>query len=80
MTAGQSKRSSATEAVINVIVGYGINMAANFTLFPAFGWHITLEQNLLLGVFYTVISLVRSYCLRRAFNWFGFGRQSSKST
>ena len=73
---GQSKRGSALEAVINVLVGYSINMAANFALFPLFGWHITLHQNLLLGVFYTAISLVRSYCLRRTFNWFGFGRRA----
>ena len=73
---GQSKRGSIAEAVVNVLIGYGINMLANFTIFPAFGWNITLEQNLLLGVFYTAISLARSYCLRRAFNWFGFGRHA----
>lgn len=75
---GQSKRGSALEAIVNVLVGYGINMLANFTIFPAFGWNITLEQNLLLGVFYTIISLVRSYLLRRTFNWFGL-REGSKA-
>lgn len=70
MKRGQSRRASLLEAVINILIGYGINMLANFTLFPLFGWHITLEQNLLLGVFYTVISLCRSYFLRRFFNWF----------
>ena len=70
MQRGQSKRASMAEAIVNILVGYSINMLANFTLFPLFGWHITLEQNLLLGVFYTVISLCRSYCLRRVFNWF----------
>lgn len=72
---GQSKRGSVTEAIVNVIVGYGINMTANAMLFPLFGWHISLRQNIALGVFYTVISLVRSYCLRRTFNWIGFGRR-----
>ena len=33
------------------------------------GWYITLEQNLLIGVFYTVVSFVRSYGLRRFYNW-----------
>jgi len=32
-------------------------------------WNITLEQNLLMGVFYTVVSFVRSYGLRRFYNW-----------
>lgn len=66
---GQSRRGSALEAVVNVLVGYWINIAANFTIFPVFGWHITLEQNLLIGVFYTVVSLLRSFGLRRLFNW-----------
>lgn len=70
MKRGQSRRASLLEAVINILIGYGINMLANFTLFPLFGWHITLEQNLLLGVLYTVISLCRSYFLRRFFNRF----------
>lgn len=72
---GQSKKGSAAEAVFNVLVGYTINIIANFSIFPLFGWNITLEQNLLMGVFYTVISLVRSYCLRRAFNRFGLRRR-----
>lgn len=65
----QTKRQSAIEAVMNMVIGYSINMIANFTLFPLFGWSITLEQNLLLGVFYTGISLLRSYLLRRFYNW-----------
>lgn len=56
---------------MNVLVGYAINMMANFTIFPLFGWHITLQQNLLLGIFYTAVSLARSYILRRAFNRMG---------
>jgi hypothetical protein len=74
MTRGQSRHGSAAEAVINVIVGYAINMTANALIFPLFGWQLSLRQNVMLGVFYTVISLVRSYSLRRLFNWIGFGR------
>jgi hypothetical protein len=36
--------------------------------FPLFGWHISASQNLALGLIYTVISVVRSYCVRRWFN------------
>lgn len=64
----QSRRHSAFEAVANVVVGYSINFAANFLLFPLFGWSISLEQNLVLGAVFTVISLVRSYWMRRLFN------------
>lgn len=71
---GQSKKGSAIEAIFNVLVGYTINVIANFAIFPLFGWDISLEQNLLMGTFYTAISLARSYCLRRAFNRLGLRR------
>jgi len=54
---------------MNILVGYSVNIVANQTLFPLFGWEITLKQNLVIGVFYTVISLIPSYSLRRLFNW-----------
>ncbi|MEO6919100.1 MAG: hypothetical protein ABI171_08810 [Collimonas sp.] len=64
----QTRKGSLFEAVVNVMIGYCINMTANFLIFPFFGWHISLQQNILLGVFYTAISIVRSYCIRRWFN------------
>ena len=64
----QSRRHSIFESIINVIVGFSINMALNFTVFPLFGWRISLEQNVVLGLIFTVISIIRSYTLRRLFN------------
>jgi hypothetical protein len=65
----QTRAQSVFEAATNILVGWTINLLANFAIFPLFGWVITLEQNILLGVFYTVISFARSYCLRRFYNW-----------
>jgi hypothetical protein len=64
----QSRASSLIEALANVAIGYGINVLANFAIFPLFGWHITLRQNLLMGIFYTAVSITRSYVVRRWFN------------
>ena len=64
----QSSLSSAIEAIMNVIIGLGINIAANFVILPLVGLDITLSQNLFIGVLYTVVSLVRSYAIRRWFN------------
>ena len=66
----QTKKHSAYEAVSNIFIGYTINILANFFIFPLFGWHITLQQNLIIGVFYTVVSFVRSYFLRRIWNYY----------
>ena len=65
----QTKKASLAEAVTNIVVGYSVNFAANLLVFPIFGWHVSVKQNLQLGVIYTVISLVRSYGLRRYYNW-----------
>ena len=65
----QTRKESATEAIVDILVGYTVNLMANFAIFPLFGWHITLEQNLLIGVFYTIVSFARSYGLRRFYNW-----------
>lgn len=64
----QTRLGSFIEAWINVAIGFGINFIANLCIFPLFGFHITLSENLVLGLLYTLISVVRSYCIRRWFN------------
>ena len=64
----QTRLGSLIEAIINVIIGFTINFAANMLIFPLFGFHITPGANLALGAIYTVISVARSYCVRRWFN------------
>lgn len=65
---GQSRRWSLIESWANIGVGFAVNYTANLLIFPLFGMHISLSDNLVLGGIYTVISLVRSYSLRRGFN------------
>jgi hypothetical protein len=66
----QSRKASAVEATVNMAVGLTVSMAANAVVFPAYGFHPTLMDNVGITLIYTAISLVRSYCLRRAFNLF----------
>lgn len=63
----QSRKHSAIEAT-NVAVGYGVSVAAQLMIFPVYGIEVSLAANLEIGALFTVISLVRSYALRRAFN------------
>jgi len=66
---GQSKLGSFVEAWINVIIGFGVNFTANLIILPMFGFAaLTLRNNLIIGIIYTVISVVRSYVVRRWFN------------
>lgn len=64
----QTRMGSLIEACMNVLIGLVINMVANFVILPMVGFHITLGQNLFIGVLYTVISVARSYAIRRWFN------------
>jgi hypothetical protein len=65
----QSRADSLMEAAVNVTIGLVISTIANHIILPiALGVTPTLTQNILIGVAFTVISLIRSYALRRAFN------------
>jgi hypothetical protein len=61
---------SILEAVTNVVVDYGIAVVTQVLLFPMFGLDTTLGQNLGIGAVFTVVSLARSYLLRRTFEAF----------
>lgn len=63
----QSRLMSLVEAATNVVVGYGVAVATQILIFPIFGLHTTLAQNLKLGLIFTLVSIARSYALRRLF-------------
>ena len=63
----QSRWMSLVEAVTNVLIGYGVAVATQMLVFPLFGLHATLQENLLIGLIFTAVSLIRSYLLRRVF-------------
>lgn len=63
----QSRLMSLAESVANVIVGYGVAVVTQILIFPIFGLHTTLAQNLKIGAAFTVMSIARSFALRRVF-------------
>ena len=63
----QTRLMSLVESVANVIVGYGVAVGTQILIFPMFGLHATMTQNLKMGVVFTVVSIARSYVLRRLF-------------
>ena len=63
----QSRRMSLVEAITNVAVGYALAIATQIVVFPWFGLHPSLGENLALGAVFVGISLLRSYALRRLF-------------
>lgn len=65
----QSRKMSLTESLANVAIGYAIAVTAQIAVFPLFGLYVPLHDNLMIGLIFTVISIARSYILRRVFNW-----------
>ena len=63
----QSRVMSLVEAITNVAVGYGVAVLTQILIFPIFGLHTTLAQNLKMGAVFTVVSIARSFALRRLF-------------
>jgi len=63
----QTRRHSAIESITNVAVGYLVALASQIIIFPFFGIHIPIQDNILIGLWFTIISIARSYCLRRIF-------------
>ena len=58
---------SLAESLANVIVGLGVAVVTQLLVFPLFGLHTTLAENLTIGAIFTVVSIARSFALRRLF-------------
>ena len=67
----QTRSASAIESVMNVAIGYMVAICSQVIIFPIYNIHVTTETHLKIGVFFTVISLFRTYAIRRLFNAFG---------
>lgn len=63
----QSKLMSFIESLINIVFGLGVAMGANAIILPWLGFPISLSQNMTIAAFMTVVSIGRSFLLRRLF-------------
>jgi len=63
----QSRCQSLIEAITNVVVGYALAVITQIIVFPWFGLQVSLSDNLAIGALFVMISLLRSYALRRLF-------------
>ncbi|WP_262048638.1 hypothetical protein [Bradyrhizobium sp. Bra78] len=63
----QSKIMSLAESFINILVGFGISLAAQAFFLPLLGVAVSFQQNLMFALIMILISTARSYALRRVF-------------
>jgi hypothetical protein len=65
----QSRLVSLIEASTNVLVGYAVALLTQQMVFPLFGITATVATHGKIAAVFTGVSLVRSYLLRRLFEW-----------
>lgn len=64
----QTKKQSIIEICTSTAVGFAVSLTATFFVMPLFGFTSTPVKNLGITIFYTVISIIRGYVIRRWFN------------
>lgn len=68
---GQSRKMSATEVAVSTSIGYVVAIMSQEVIFPMFGIWVPFKDNLLIGLFFTIVSVIRGYLVRRMFNSIG---------
>ena len=68
MAEGQTRQASAVEALTGTIVGFLLAIWVQRLLFPALGHDLALAENALVASVFSLLSVLRGYCLRRLFN------------
>ena len=72
----QSRRMSLVESLANVGIGYGVAVLTQIAVFPFFGLYVSLADNLVMGAVFTIVSIARSFTLRRVFEEFRMRSES----
>ena len=65
----QSRVGSAVESAANIAIGFALSLAVWSMVGPIYGYHGTHLDNAEICAIFTAVSFLRSYALRRAFNW-----------
>jgi hypothetical protein len=68
---GQSRLGSLKESLLNTGIGFGISLIAQMIVLPVIGVTISHTQNVVFACIMTVVSVARTYCVRRLFEKLG---------
>ncbi len=64
----QSRRMSMIEVATNIVIGLVVSFISQIAIFKLYDIHISVTQNIEITIWFTVISIIRSYLIRRWFN------------
>ena len=60
---------SGLEAIANLVIGYSISVLLLYTIMPLYGYHPDFSTSNQMVLWFTIASFLRSYGLRRLFNF-----------
>jgi ABC-type bacteriocin/lantibiotic exporter with double-glycine peptidase domain len=63
----QTKKASLAETLLSTLIGFVVAISTQLVIFPWFGIHVALHQDLLIGAIFTVVSIARGFVIRRLF-------------
>lgn len=64
----QTRLESLIESLANVVIGFIISVIAQMVIMGAYNIDLSLWDNIVIVIYFTIISIIRSYLLRRLFN------------
>lgn len=59
---------SMVEVATNIAIGLVVSFISQIAVFKLYDIHISVTQNVEITIWFTVISIIRSYLIRRWFN------------
>lgn len=64
----QSRRHSLLEVCCSTAFGYGVAVGSQSIVLPLLGVNVSVQTNMQIAAYMTVISIIRQYIFRRLFN------------
>jgi len=65
----QTKTQSLIETCVSVFIGFLVAYFTQVIIYPYFGIHTSTAENLTIAGWFTLVSVIRGYLVRRGFNW-----------
>ena len=74
----QTRLQSLIEVAASTFIAFWLSVLVGYFTYPIFGHKFSVLDNIALTSIFTVWSMIRSYWLRRFFNWYFTGRKACK--
>ena len=65
--AGQGKKGSFVESIIQVLSGWGVAIITQLIVYPLMGIAVSIMQNINLSLIFIAVGFVKQYYVRRLF-------------